>query len=159
MKPCAVAQDTAREVFLPRLWNSVSTYKHSHPSFDIWLPSGGGITGLFWTVWKLFGTEPRLSAPPVQRRMLSHPRPDVSTGTAHRWPQFKRPRSRPCGSGGSLPASSRPVALTLSCFTSVVWPARVWAVSRAVTRHRHSFQKPVDAERQWKYRALLLLAD
>lgn len=67
------------------------------------------------TVWD---TAASLS-PPVQRRMLSHPRPDVSTGTAHRWPQFKGPRSRPRGSGGSLPASSRPADLTLSCFSGL----------------------------------------
>lgn len=96
----------------------------------------------------------RVSPLLLQRRMLSHPRPDVSTGTAHRWPQFKRPRSRPCGSGGSLPASSRPADLTLSCCTSVVWPAFVWAVSRAATRHRRFFQTPVDGERQGKHRAL-----
>lgn len=42
-----------------------------------------GLTGLFWIVWKLFGTEQCLSTPPMQCRRLSHPGPDVSTGTVY----------------------------------------------------------------------------
>lgn len=41
------------------------------------------LTGLFWIVWKLFGTEQCLSTPPVLCRRLSHPEPDVSTGTMY----------------------------------------------------------------------------
>lgn len=39
------------------------------------------LTGLFWIVWKVFGTEQCPSPPPVLCWRLSHPGPDVSTGT------------------------------------------------------------------------------
>lgn len=55
MKACAGAQDAARAGLLSWLWNSVSACKHSHPPFDIWLPSGGGnnrpILDSLETVW------------------------------------------------------------------------------------------------------------
>lgn len=41
------------------------------------------LTGLFWIVWKLFGTEQCLSTPPVLCQRLSHQGPDVSTGTMY----------------------------------------------------------------------------
>lgn len=140
-------------------WNYVTTDKQLSSFTSHLVTIKLGLTSLFWIVWKLFGTEQCLSSPPpVLCRRLSHPGPDVSTGTMYHpwWPHsvlFIRPRPRPRGSGSSSHASNLcplPCSFTLSRSTSKTWRVFVWVGWRGGSSDQGS---GASVESQWLQRA------